>query len=384
MYRFLFLLFFLFLNLSVLAQPHAGHNMNSGKADTPLSPSPRSSQSKDDARIAVNVPIEQQTRIGLKVTKVEKRDVVRAIRTIGTVTADQTKEYHFHTKINGWVEKVYADYVGRRIRKGEPLFDLYSPDLITTQEEYLEARKQRDPTAQEIAKAAIDRLLLWGVPPSEVNKLKTSGKVKPSVTFVSLADGFIASKKVVNGMYITPDMDLYQIDDLANLWVVVTLYEYDVAAVSVGDEVEIRLPYDPDVVIKGKINYLFPEIEAETRTAKARIEIDNADQKLKPRMFVDVELTKDMGMSLLIPEDAVIDTGTKKIVFVKTGPSSFDPRKITVGPRIGTEVVILSGIKEGEEVVTSAHFLIDAESKLRAVLQTDGATKPGHSGHSSK
>jgi multidrug efflux pump subunit AcrA (membrane-fusion protein) len=384
MYRFLFLLFFLFLNLSVLAQPHAGHNMNSGKADTPSDPSSRSSQSKDDARIAVNVPIEQQTRIGLKVSKVEKRDVVRTIRTIGTVTADETKEYHFHTKINGWVEKVYADYVGRRIRKGEPLFDLYSPDLITTQEEYLEARKQRDPTAQEIAKAAIDRLLLWGVPPSEVNKLKTSGKVKPSVTFVSLADGFIASKKVVNGMYITPDMDLYQIDDLANLWVVVTLYEYDVAAVSVGDEVEIRLPYDPDVVIKGKINYLFPEIEAETRTAKARIEIDNADQKLKPRMFVDVELTKDMGMSLLIPEDAVIDTGTKKIVFVKTGPSSFDPRKITVGPRIGTEVVILSGIKEGEEVVTSAHFLIDAESKLRAVLQTDGATKPGHSGHSSK
>jgi hypothetical protein len=135
MYRFLFFLFFLFLNLSVLAQPHARHNMNSAKADTPSGPSPRSSQSKDDARIAVNVPIEQQTRIGLKVSKVGKRDVVRTIRTIGTVTADETKEYHFHTKINGWVEKVYADYVGRRIRKGEPLFDLYSPDLVTTQEE---------------------------------------------------------------------------------------------------------------------------------------------------------------------------------------------------------------------------------------------------------
>lgn len=384
MYRFLFFLFFLFLNLSVLAQPHAGHNMNSGKADTPTGPSPRSSQSKDDARIAVNVPLDQQTRIGLKVTKVAKRDVARTIRTIGTVTADQTREFQVHTKINGWVEKVYADYVGKRIQKGEALFDLYSPDLITTQEEYLEARKQRDPTGQEIAKAAIDRLLLWGVPPSEINKLKSSGKVKTAVTFVSLADGFIASKKVVNGMYITPDMELYQIDNLAHLWVVVTLYEYDVAAVAVGDEVEIRLPYDPDVVIKGKINYLFPEIEAETRTAKARIEIDNADEKLKPRMFVDVELKKDMGKSLVIPEDAVIDTGTRKIVFVKTGPSSFNPRKITVGPRIGNEVVILSGIKEGEEVVTSAHFLIDAESKLRAVLQTDGATKPGHSGHSPK
>ncbi len=384
MYRFLFFLFFLFLNLNVLAQPHAGHNMNSGKAAPPSDQSPHSSQSKDDARIAVNVPLEQQTRIGLKVSKVEKRDVVRTIRTIGTVTADETKEYHFHTKINGWVEKVYADYVGRRIRKGEPLFDLYSPDLVTTQEEYLEARKQRDPTAQEIAKAAIDRLLLWGVPPSEINKLKSSEKVRTAVTFVSLADGFIASKKVVKGMYITPDMELYQIDDLAHLWVVVTLYEYDVTTVSVGDEVELRLPYDPDVIIKGKINYLFPEIEAETRTAKARIEIDNTDQRLKPKMFVDVELKKDMGMSLLIPEDAVIDTGTRKIVFVKTGPSSFDPRKITVGPRIGNEVVILSGLTEGEEVVTSAHFLIDAESKFRAVLQTDNVASPGHSGHSTK
>lgn len=358
--------------------------MNSAKADTPSGPSPRSSQSKDDARIAVNVPIEQQTRIGLKVSKVGKRDVVRTIRTIGTVTADETKEYHFHTKINGWVEKVYADYVGRRIRKGEPLFDLYSPDLVTTQEEYLEARKQRDTIGQEIAKAALDRLLLWGVPASEINKLKSSGKVKTAVTFVSLADGFIANKEVVKGMYITPDMELYQIDDLAHLWVVVTLYEYDVATVSVGDEVEIRLPYDPDVVLKGKINYLFPEIEAETRTAKARIEIDNTDQRLKPRMFVDVELKKDMGMSLLIPEDAVIDTGTRKIVFIKTGPSSFNPRRITVGPRIGNEVIILSGLTEGEEVVTSAHFLIDAESKFRAVLQTDNIANPGHSGHSTK
>lgn len=384
MYRFLFCLFFLFLNVGILAQPHGGHNVNSGNTETDSGLSPQSSQPKNDARIPVNVPIEQQTRIGLKVTRVEKRDVVRTIRTIGTVTADQTKEYHFHIKINGWVEKVYADYVGRRIQKGDPLFDLYSPDLITTQAEYLEARKQGGATGQEIARAALDRLLLWGVPPSEIDKLKTSGKVKLSVTFVSLADGFIASKKVVNGMYITPDMDLYQIDNLAHLWVVVTLYEYDVFAVSVGDEVEIRLPYDPDVVIKGKINYLFPEIEAETRTAKARIEIDNADQELKPRMFVDVELKKDMGMSLLILEDAVIDTGTRKIVFIKTGPSSFNPRRITVGPRIGNEVVILSGLTEGDEVVTSAHFLIDAESKLRAVLQTDSVASPGHSGHSPK
>src|SRR3990167_3405977 len=171
MYRFLFFLFFLFLNVGVLAQPHGGHNVKQS------SPSPQSSQSKDDARIAVNVPLEQQTRIGLKVTEVAKRDVARTIRTIGTVTADQTKEYHFHTKINGWVEKVYADYVGRRIRKGDPLFDLYSPDLITTQEEYLEARKQGGTTGQEIAQAALDRLLLWGVPLSEIDKLKTSGKV---------------------------------------------------------------------------------------------------------------------------------------------------------------------------------------------------------------
>ncbi|EKE10199.1 MAG: hypothetical protein ACD_16C00068G0003 [uncultured bacterium] len=374
MYKLWFFMFFLFLNMCVWAQPHIEHNLKASKADD-----------KETTRISVNIPVDQQTRIGLKVAKVEKkRDVVRTIRTIGTVTTDQTREIHVHTKINGWVENVYADYVGKYIRKGDPLFGLYSPDLITTQEEYLEARKQEGAIGKEMAKAALERLLLWGVPPSEIAKLKTSGKVNLSITFVSPTDGFIVNKTVLKGVFITPEMELYQIANLSHLWVVVTLYEYDVAAVSIGDEVEIHLPYDPDTVFKGKINYVFPEIEAETRTAKARIEIDNMDQKLKPSMFVDVELRKDMGESLVIPDDAVIDTGTRKIVFVKTGPSSFDPRTIIVGPRIGNEVVVLSGIAEGEEVVTSALFLIDSESKFRAVLQRDSFESPGHAGHSKK
>lgn len=373
---------FLMLNVTVFAQAHAQHNMNSEKEDTPRQDS-NSSQSIG-GRISVTVPVDQQARVGLKTAKVEKKNVARTIRTIGTVATDQTREFNFHTKINGWVEKVYADYVGKRIQKGDPLFDLYSPDLITTQKEYIEARKLGGSTGQEIAKAALDRLQLWGVPSLEIDRLKTSGKVKKSLTFISLTDGFIVNKKVIRGAYITPEMELYQIADLSHLWVVVTFYEYDVSAVSVGDEVEIRLPYDPEATFQGRINYIFPAIESETRTAKARIEIDSVNQKLKPSMFVDVELKKDMGASLIIPEDAVIDTGARKIVFVKTGPSSFDPREITVGSRIGKKVIILSGLMEGEEVITSAHFLIDADSKFRAALQKNSGVSSGHAGHNAK
>lgn len=383
MYRLwtLLILLFLTLNVDVFAQPHAQHNINFEKEGTPRQDSKPSQPT--DGRISVTVPVDQQTGIGLKTEKVEKKNVARTIRTVGTVTTDQTREFNFHTKINGWVEKVYADYVGKRIQKGDPLFDLYSPDLITTQKEYIEALKLGGATGQEIAKAALDRLLLWGVPPSEIDQLKKSRKVKNSITFVSLADGFIVNKKVVRGVYVTPEMELYQIDDFSHLWVVVTFYEYDVSAVSVGDEAEISLPYDPETIFKGKINYIFPAIEAETRTAKVRIEVDSMNQKLKPSMFVDVELKKDMGISLVIPEDAVIDTGARKIVFVKTGSSSFDPREVTVGPRIGKKVIILSGIMEGEEVVTSAHFLIDADSKFRAALQKNSGVSAGHTGHGS-
>ena len=316
---------------------------------------------KDEARVAIEVPLEQQKKIGLQVVKALRKKVDHTIRTVGTVTADQGKEAHVHTKINGWIEQIYADSIGKTVKKGQPLFELYSPDLVSTQEEYLSARKQGG-AAREIAQASLDRLLLWGVPKSEIERIKKAGKASKSITFDSPVDGVIVNKTAIRGMYITPEMELYQIADLSKVWLIITLYEYDIAVISVGDEAEIQFPYDPSKSFKAKISYIYPEIELETRTAKARIEIDNRDQKLKPGMFSNIVLMKNLGEAIVVPDDAVIDTGTRKIVFVKAALSRFEPREIKAGPRVENTFAILSGLKEGEEIVTSANFLIDAES----------------------
>ncbi|MBN8538946.1 MAG: efflux RND transporter periplasmic adaptor subunit [Parachlamydiales bacterium] len=381
--------FFLLMGCAnAFAQTHSGHGEvpkapNAPKTPIKLAPQKAEPAKKDEARVPIEVPLEQQSKIGLKVVRAEKKKVEHTIRTVGTVTADQTKEAHVHTKINGWVEQIYADYIGKPVKKGQSLFELYSPDLVSTQEEYLAARKQGAP-GREIAVTALERLKLWGVPQSEIDRLKKSGKAKRSVTFDSPVDGFIVNKTAIQGMYITPEMELYHIADLSRIWIIVTLYEYDVAVISVGDEAEIQLPYDPDKSFKGKISYIYPEIELETRTAKARIELDNLDQKLKPGMFSNISLKKNLGEAIVIPDDAVIDTGARKIVFIKTGTSRFEPREIKAGPRIENTFAILSGLKEGEEIVTSAHFLIDAESKFQAALQKGSPTNSGHGGHGEK
>lgn len=363
-----FYVLLLSFSANAFAQTHGGH---------------KDPAKKEETRVPIDVPPEQQSKIGLKVAKAEKKKVEHMIRTVGTVTADQTKEAHVHTKINGWIEQIYADYIGKPIKKGQSLFELYSPDLISTQEEYLAARKQGAP-GREIALAALERLKLWGVPQAETERLKKTGKAKRTIIFDSPVDGFIVNKTAIRGMYITPEMELYHIADLSRIWIIVTLYEYDVAVISIGDEAEIQLPYDPDKSFKGKISYIYPEIELETRTAKARIEMDNPDQKLKPGMFSNITLKKNLGEAIVIPDDAVIDTGTRKIVFVKIGPSRFEPRDIKTGPRIENTFAVLSGLKEGEEIVTSAHFLIDAESKVRAALQKGSPTSSGHGGHGEK
>jgi multidrug efflux pump subunit AcrA (membrane-fusion protein) len=381
----IYLLLILFFGASAFSQTHSGHGetpKSTQQATQAFKKTPSPAQ-KEEPRIPIDVPPAQQAKIGLKVVKIEKKKIEHTIRTVGTVTADQTKEAHVHTKINGWIEQIYADYIGKPVKKEQPLFELYSPDLVSTQEEYLAARKQGIP-GREIATTALERLKLWGVPQAEIERLKKSGKAKRSVTFDSPVNGFIVNKTAIQGMYITPEMELYHIADLSRIWIIVTLYEYDVAVISVGDAAEIQLPYDPDKSFKGKISYIYPEIELETRTAKARIEIDNPDQKLKPGMFSNIELKKNLGEAIVVPDDAVIDTGTRKIVFVKTGPSRFEPRDVKSGPRIENTFAILSGLKEGEEIVTSAHFLIDAESKFQAAIQKGSPAQQGHGDHGKK
>lgn len=338
---------------------------------------------KEEPRAPVDIPSEQQSKIGLKVAKAEKKKLTHSIRTVGTITVDQTKEAHFHTKINGWVEKVFADSVGKPVRKGAPLFDLYSPELVSTQEEYLAALKQGE-IGRDIAKAALARLELWGVPPYEIQRLKSSGKTRKQVPFVAPIDGYVIHKNAIPGMYLTPELEVYHIADLSTVWIIVSLYEFDLSLVSLGDEAQITFPYDPGRSLTGTVSYIYPEVDLQTRTAKARIELSNPDQKFKPGMFVNVELKKMLEESVVIPDDAIIDTGVRTLVFAKRGATRFEPREVKAGPRVGNQFAILSGLEAGEEVVTGASFLIDAESKLQAALKRGSSVAPGHSGHGDK
>lgn len=370
MHSYIFI-FFISLSFSAISQEnHSGHDT------TKMS---QATEKKDEARIPIEVPPEQQSRIGLKTAIVQKKPVVHSIRTVGTITTDQRTEAHFHTKVSGWIEVIYADFIGKEVKKGDPIFDLYSPELVSTQEEYLAASRQRG-VGQELAKAALDRLKLWGVPSKQIEKLKKNKKSSRTITFESPVSGFIISKNAIQGMFVGPGMELYQIADLSKVWIMVTLYEYDVAIIKVGDEAEVQLPYDSKLNFKAKISYISPEIELETRTAKARIEVENKNQNFKPGMYVNVLLKKDLGKSIIIPEDAVIDTGLRKIVFVKTNKSNFEPRQIQVGPRVENQFIILSGLKVGEEIVISAHFFIDTESRLRAAA-LKGSASGIHGGH---
>lgn len=336
----------------------------------------------EEPRVPVNIPIDQQKKIGLRTSRAEKKKGEYTIRTVGTVTADETKESHIHTKINGWIDIIFADYVGKQVKKGQPLFELYSPDLVSTQEEYLSARRMGE-AGKEIAKIALERLKLWGVSNNEISRLVNKGVSKRTLAFDSPVNGFIVSKNAIKGMYITPELELYHIADLSKVWIVVTLYEYDVSLVNTNDVAEIELPFEPGKIFKGKISYVYPEIELETRTAKARIETENPGQKFKPGMFANIVIKKNIPESISVPEDSVIDTGLRKIVFVKSGATQFEPREIKIGPRMENTFVVLSGLKEGEEVVTSAHFLIDAESKFQAAVKK-GTPAGGHSGHGGK
>ncbi|MDI1229287.1 MAG: efflux RND transporter periplasmic adaptor subunit [bacterium] len=378
--RILLICVFLIIGANAFAQSHSEHDAgNAPKAQEGASDNGKIETKTEATRIPIEVPVERQVKIGLKVATTEKKKVEHTIRTIGTVTADETKEAHVHTKIKGWIERVHADYVGKPVQKGQPLYDLYSPDLIATQEEYLAARQQGS-IGREIAATALDRLKLWGVSQTEIERLEKTGKSNRAVTFNSPADGFILAKMAVQGMYITPEMELYRITDLSRLWIIASLYESDIAVISDGDEASISLPHDANKSFTGKISYIYPEIEEVTRTAKARIEVDNQDLRLKPGMFANVELRKNLGESIVVPDDAVIDTGTRSLVFVKTDASRFEPREVKVGPRVEDTFIILSGIASGEEVVISAHFLIDAESKFQAAIQKGAPSQAGHAG----
>lgn len=345
---------------------------------------PKVSAGAPEERVPITVSSTAQAGVGLKTQTVSRETLVHTIRTVGSITTDQTKEARVSMRISGWIEKIHADYVGKSIKKGAPLFDLYSPELVSTQNEYLSAIKQGGVLANEVAETALERLRLWGVSNSEIAKLSAQGKAQRAITFYAPVDGVIISKSAILGSYVTPDTELYYLADLSKVWLLLTLYESDISLIHVGDKVDATLPYDKSKHYIGAINYVYPELDPETRTVKARVEVNNADGFLRPGMFTNVEIKKELPDTLVIPDDAVIDTGVRKLVFVKTSDVTFEPRQVEIGPRINGQMSILSGLKLGEAVVANASFLVDAESRMQAALRKGKTAAPGHGEHGKK
>jgi len=331
---------------------------------------------------------QRQQLIGVRSEPAAMRPLVKEIRAVGKVTYDETKVTHIHTKINGYIEQVFVDYVGKVVKVGDPLFTIYSPDLVATQEEYLlalRARRQFEASSfagvsartNSLLEAARRRLELWDITPAQISAIEREDKARRDLTIYSPVSGVVTERAAYHhGRFVNPEMDLYTIVDLSTVWINGEVYEYELPFVKTGLNAEIEFPYDGGKrTLRGKVTFVYPYLEEKTRTAKIRFAFTNPNFVLKPDMFVNVKLKINLGNKLVVPEDAVLDTGTEQYVFVDKGGGYFEPRAVKLGPEAGGYYAIESGLKAGERVVTAANFIIDSESRLKGAFANMG--KPG-------
>jgi len=324
---------------------------------------------------------------GIQTAVAEQRTLARSTRTVGLVTADETRIRHVHTKISGWVEKLHVSSTGQAVRAGQPLLSIYSQELLATQEEYLRAREAAARFAgselEEVRRGGADlvtaarrRLELFDVPRSLIAQLDRTGTPQRAVTLLAPSSGYVTGKEVFEGMEVQPGMDLLTVTDLSRVWVEADFYEYESGALSLGRKVGITFPYDPTARLSGRIAFVFPFLNPESRTIKVRVELPNPGMRLKPGMYVDVVPELGSSDGVVVPDSAVIDTGVRQVVFIQTplqgktqGKASFEPRLVKVGSRGDGQALILEGIAAGESVAIRANFLLDSESRLRAAVE---------------
>lgn len=337
-------------------------------------------ESGDENLEAGTVKIDPVTaqNIGVRTARVERQVLTKTIRTVGRVDYDEKRVHHVNTKIEGWVEKLYVDFTGQKVKKNDYLLEIYSPKLVATQEEYLLAKSYQDQAkggtgpsgSGAVIELAKKRLELWDVPAHQIRELDQTGQIKKTIHVHSPADGIVVEKKVQEGMFVKPGVNLYKIADLKRVWVYADVYEYEMAWIKEGQEAEMTLPAYPGEVFNGKIFFINPFMEPKTRSVKVRLEFDNADGKLKPDMFANIVLKSSMEkLAVTVPTEAVLLTGERSVVIVARGEGKFTPRSVTLGIEAGGFYEVLDGLSEGEEVVTSAHFLIDSESRLKEAIE---------------
>jgi len=338
----------------------------------------------------VEIPLDKQQMIGVKTVEVMEHQLKKVIRTVGRIEYDERRLATVNMKFEGWIEKLYADYSGKYVKKGMPLAEIYSPELLATQQEFINSLKwvrnngdadnasmksMLSKDAQSLVEAARQRLKFWDISDEQIKKIQESGNPVRTMTLYSPVSGYVVQKMAFQGMRAMPGEKLFDIADLSTVWIVAEVYENELALVKQGQRAVISLSYFPGREINAVIDYVYPVLSAETRTAKVRFTVPNPGMQLKPQMFTNVEITIPVGKKLAVPAEAVLDTGTRQVVYVEKGDGYFEPRQVKTGAKVEGMVEILVGLNQGEKVASSAIFLIDSEAQLKGVKPLSGGHK---------
>ena len=311
----------------------------------------------------LSISPERQQLIGVKLATAEVRDLSRTFRTTGRVSADERRVAQVRAKFEGFVDALYVNFTGQQVRSGEPLLSVYSPDLLSTQNELILAERNKTDLGQTLADAARARLRLWDMSSADIDRVAASGKPIRAVILRSPVSGIVTTRNAVAGGRVTPGDTLYEVSDLSHIWVLADVYESELPFVSIGTPAQVVAGGQ---TLSGTVTFIGPVVAPQTRTASVRIEIDNARGALKPDMYAEVTLAERIGKSVAVPDSAVMNTGSRSIVFVSRGNGEFERREVTTGAKAGGFYAITSGVKAGERVVVDANFLVDSESRLRA------------------
>ncbi|MGH9328664.1 MAG: FixH family protein [Terriglobia bacterium] len=326
--------------------------------------------------------------IGVKTGFVQYQNVDNDIRTVGNVAVDERLEASVQLRFAGWIDKVYVNSTYQFVRKGEPLFTIYSPQLVSSEREYLLARSNRrllaastipgvPSGAASLLAASVARLEQFGLPDQEIERLERTGKVSQELTFNSPVSGYVTERYALPQAYVQPGTKLYAITGLSPVWVYADIFQNEIGQVRVGDPATVTVDSYPGREFRGRVDFIWPQVDPTTRTVKVRLVFANPGLKLMPGMFVNVSLNIPLGRHLVIPASGIFETGTRNIVFVVEGQGQFEPRNVELGARAGDEFIVLKGLKGGQRIVTSANFLIDSESQLQAALGSFMPPPPG-------
>ena len=356
-----------------------------GPITSPVTPAAESTQAQ---LVPVQISPQRLQSIGVKIGAVERKSVADEIRTTGNVAVDERRLTYVQIRFSGYIQKVFADATYQYVRKGQPLFTMYSPDLVATEREYIVAKQNEQQvthstvpgvasSAASLVNATAERLKQWGVPQKEIARLESTGQVQQELEIDSPVSGYITERNAFPSVAVQPETRLYAIADLSSVWVLAQVFQNDLVRITVGAPATLTVNTYAGKTFTGRVDFVYPQVDMETRTAKVRIVFSNAGLQLKPGMFVNVSLKIPMGTQLVIPATGVLQSGTRQIVFVELSDGYIEPREVQLGARIGDDFILLKGLKVGEQIVTSANFLIDSESQLQAALGSFVPPPPG-------